>query len=865
MTAFAISTGGLEYYDQKTGASVNATLDTYTISAGSTLIVRTDTYSCVNHTVAAGSLDNVAFSGIGGVLQFDPTYTRQISYTGGSGNAPAYGTTISQGGVSGVFQGTWADWQSEPTVAGAAIPASGYMKLGGITGGNFSAGALIGITATCSGADIQSWIEIRGAQTATITIPRIGTWTGPASTIWFEIGTTNGSAGQVISCPTTATCAGAFTAVWVETSAGSGVYEYYWGVGSQVANAVNRTDTSMKCFWQTTSGIRFGNNGTNNVGYVPATGCKVRIPAVILTNCARSVSGSGPRVVPHATLDTRQEISTSFGGNVDIKGFACQWYSSFYYAFLLRAIDCSFATNVIIFQAASPLDIQNCVSAPVQAQVGTGFFIRDQLAGGNLLNCGAMSFSTPYSGFSAISVQYSRDVTLTGCKSGFVTEKDSSYSSAVSSSASVNTRIIDHTCLGGIIYYLNGGSGAYVKNTIFYANLITTTSTQYNGAEMGIYFVNQSGSPTVDGFTIPLVTCQPWNAIVNSIATSGIRIRNIGSYASRVNLNNICSGIYSSEEACSDVKIQRCYVSNTRVGPFYLQNTDSGITLENVYGDYADTVIIKTADARVKNCGLVATTGAWDAVYGTHFHLGFTSTTAGHCAITCNEPTAASAPQCYVTSGSPKFNSSGYLLLTSVGQQVVWEMDFFAIGYTAFTNTLPAITGANATSAGNGVWGNHTLTFQVNTGSGYGGTWLTLTAANLIAQTFSPTTGFKIKIRATCSTASTTNSLRVISVALTTTDAAQGDNMYPLDVNTLTLTGLVTGSDVVILQAGTTTILTSTDANVGTTYAYTYETLQSVDIGIFKAGYQVKYIRAYSLTAADASLPIEQALDANYA
>lgn len=30
-------------------------------------------------------------------------------YSGGSGNVPAYGTTISQGGVSGVFLGAWAN------------------------------------------------------------------------------------------------------------------------------------------------------------------------------------------------------------------------------------------------------------------------------------------------------------------------------------------------------------------------------------------------------------------------------------------------------------------------------------------------------------------------------------------------------------------------------------------------------------------------------------------------------------------------------------------------------------------------------------------------------------------------------------
>ena len=49
MTAFVANNGADNYFDAYTGGSVNATLDSYTISAGSRLIVRTDTYCCPNH------------------------------------------------------------------------------------------------------------------------------------------------------------------------------------------------------------------------------------------------------------------------------------------------------------------------------------------------------------------------------------------------------------------------------------------------------------------------------------------------------------------------------------------------------------------------------------------------------------------------------------------------------------------------------------------------------------------------------------------------------------------------------------------------------------------------------------------------
>ena len=73
MTSFTASNGLVNNFDAYSGGSVNATLDTYTISNQSTLLIRTDTYSCPNHSVAFGSLDTVTFAGTGGTLKFDPT------------------------------------------------------------------------------------------------------------------------------------------------------------------------------------------------------------------------------------------------------------------------------------------------------------------------------------------------------------------------------------------------------------------------------------------------------------------------------------------------------------------------------------------------------------------------------------------------------------------------------------------------------------------------------------------------------------------------------------------------------------------------------------------------------------------------
>jgi hypothetical protein len=87
---------------------------------------------------------------------------------------------------------------------------------------------------------------------------------------------------------------------------------------------------------------------------------------------------------------------------------------------------------------------------------------------------------------------------------------------------------------------------------------------------------------------------------------------------------------------------------------------------------------------------------------------------------------------------------------------------------------------------------------------------------------------------------------------------------YPSTIITLTLTGLISGSDIVVLTAGTTTQLINVDSNPGTTYGYIYSSTSTVDIGIFKSGYVPFYIRNYTLSSSDASLPVAQVADRNY-
>lgn len=864
MTAFTAASGGTHNFDAYTGGSVNTALDTYAISAGSTLVVRTDTYACPNHTTAFGSLDTVTFTGQGGTLRFDPTYVRVIAYTGGAGNSPAYGATISQGGVSGVFLGAWAtDWQVDASVPGAVIGVTGYIKIGGTTGGEWAAGALTGITATCSGPSVQGWIEVRGPDTATITVPRIGKVESVEA--WFELGTTNGARGQIIPCPTTATVAGVWPGVWIETAAGSGVYDRYAGVGSQVALATTRTTAEMKIIWQTTGGIRIGNDGTNAVGYLPPTGCKVRIPATILTNCTRTVSGSGPRVLPNATIATRQELVTTGAGYFDLRNLVCQWYMNFSQAFYVKYLNCAVSDSMILNEIASPLDVDNCIVGCTQAQSNFALNTNSCFAGGTIQNSVFNRFALAASGNYVATINYLTGVTFSGNIFRSSTLRANATTGAITSTQAVNCTFTNQTHIGGRGVFV-GAQRCTFNSLTYYNHTITTTTASTNGC-YALEFTTGGSGNVIDGFVLPTPTVGPYNGLVSVAACYNTLVKNIGtSYTTPLALTSTVTGLGVNGAGNNDgITIKRMYLSGTRSGPYAFVNSDTNVLVENVSGDTADTSVVAALNATIKNAMLTGATTGQVSVYGTHWLTRFTSTTAGFAEIVCNEPTSASAAQCAATGGTPQFNSSGSVLLTKVGDQVTWEMPFFAIGYTTFTNSAPTITGTNVTYSANARWGNHDLHFQVDTGAGYGGTWLNLTAAALIANTFSSTTGFRLKVRATCAVAATNNVLTNMRVALTTTQADRDTKLYPLASVALTLTGLPTGCDITILSAGTETVRENAEDYTGTSYVYTYaDPGASVDIVVIKPGYMPAAVRSYTLAASASSLPFSLTPDPSY-
>jgi hypothetical protein len=83
---------------------------------------------------------------------------------------------------------------------------------------------------------------------------------------------------------------------------------------------------------------------------------------------------------------------------------------------------------------------------------------------------------------------------------------------------------------------------------------------------------------------------------------------------------------------------------------------------------------------------------------------------------------------------------------------------------------------------------------------------------------------------------------------------------------TLTISGVVTDSDVVIYASGSTTKLQDDQDISGTTstYTYTYSPNTFVDIKVYRDGYVPYFVYLFELGNASASLPVAQVVDRNY-
>jgi len=225
------------------------------------------------------------------------------------------------------------------------------------------------------------------------------------------------------------------------------------------------------------------------------------------------------------------------------------------------------------------------------------------------------------------------------------------------------------------------------------------------------------------------------------------------------------------------------YATGSRTNVILSVNTTKNVQFENIVGTTGalQTLSLNTLLRGVRGTSNSTTGGA--SVYGSHWFDMFTSDTDGRLWLAFNEPTVDTARYYSGSLGvGAGFTSGGQISMPNLNDEVIFEMPYYMLGHTAFQNTAPTKTGTNT--------GNFSYEYQIdiNDENGWNGTWKTLDGATLSAETgIDPLLGFKLKLKATCTSASATNALTYIRMDTYTSAGAQVSGLYPLDVVNITL------------------------------------------------------------------------------
>lgn len=863
MATFTITTS--QNIDELTGKAGG---DVYNINGGTLTIDQHSRFGLNNNNssaTAATSMGSITLSAtLGGTCNIDGRYVRMIPFNSGSGTIPALNSLVTQGSASGKLMCVYSSYTAAPLVNGGTMPATGWIMVKQWNQVAYAAGALTlsGVTATATGADFPGFLEIFGDDAATVNANRLGTFNVYGA--WFPLGTTNGTSNQTLQIPNNGTLKH-IAGVFIEKTAGQGDYEFWPNAGTTTTTGTEAE--RGKVVWIDNTGlVRIGNSGSATNGYTPASDLAVVVPNVFLQCCLTTARNA--EVIPNATIATRYDFTTTGGGVVNIDKANLAWYPSFAQAYSVSMSNSGIIDGVLIQELATALNWSKVGvgNKPTTALLMSGLTMSLCFAGGTFTDCVFNRVSLAASGAYTATITDISGFTFNRCVFRANTIRGNNSTYAIYGTRLVNCTFTSCVLLEGSLNLMTC-NGITATDTIYIGAVSGTTVTTYSGYvwELTANTINC----TFSGLTLPVTNTHPYTALL-SIGAAGcnnIKMRSIGTRASPLNLGsaNAAGLIYvlASGAAASDVKIQRVYCSNTRTGIMTGDNSSTRVLNEHVFGDYADAADVSAVlNFTQKALGTTKALTAQTAVYGTHWVDYFTSTTAGRIAILMNEPTTLTLAQVTLANGAA-FTSAGGLYMPVIGHQATFETPYYIKGHTSFQNSALVMAGGTVT--------NHTYNFQIdkNDGNGYsawnGTDYATAAALGtaLSAVTgIDASLGFRLKIRITTSV---TNTAAITSVYLLTnsTTTAQ-DYTYPLDTNTLTFTGLPTGCDIVILSAGTSTILAQQDSNPTTNYSWVFSGAQTVDVGFIKPGYVPQYIRNLSLTAADMSLPISLVPDRNY-
>lgn len=726
----------------------------------------------------AAVIGNITISNtLGGTLNIDGRDVWLLPFDASTGTVPALGTqgTLNAtGSIAGVgeYLGIWATGAIVPSTAGAAMPATGFMKLR-LKTVNFADNEVVTvgtctITVNSATGGVRGWIHVVGEELSTITSGRMSTvnMTGD----WFELGTTNGSDDQTFQYPVADNC----PAMQVETAVGSGVYEWWLNADAKWGNATQlvATDERGKFFGSVlaTGVITIARRASNPCGFKPASGLRVRIPNILGSSAVTGAFGTNSA---NSIASSRWDLTTTTGAVYNVDKVCAQWFFSFTNCFSVSMTNSATSVQLPLnnVQGSVLLDSIGIGISAAAAAIALSFIGMN--AGGTINNVVAARNAGITNGY-VTNVTTSEGLVFTNCKFTLFGQSAAVARSVATTgpmriTQSKRIKVENCSMIGGTIGVDTNATDVEFINTQF-ADITVGSTTATN--PVFAFTISLATNVRVRGFSAfaSIANVHPASGLMSANTSYGLEFRDVGTPAAPYNMGTVQpSTSIANITTGESIKLIRLYVQNTGGAPLVFANTTLGVVCQNVWGDAADAQNMIASSITPKGCRWTNGAAPQALTYNRVWEDAFTGTTTGRIVIACNEAFGAQANEAVITAGTPLFNSAGAVIMRTVGDQVTWTCPYFILGYTSLANIAPTLTGTNT--------GNLTMEFAIDTGSGFGG-YLALTGANLSAQSINATTGFRLRVRATTAVASTTNILQFIRID-GVTDATAQQTQYP--------------------------------------------------------------------------------------
>ena len=565
--------------------------------------------------------------------------------------------------------------------------------------------------------------------------------------------------------------------------------------GVSLTLSKNATSTAATVIRSPTNAITIARRATNSCGLKPVTGLRVRVPNVFCST-ADSSSWTGNQCWIGAA--SRYELNASTAGTISVDKSSMLWYHNVSGAYAYSVTNCgvshslcfnwgNFATPITFSDNGAGLEglpAFSCISG--SAIPFGGEIKRNRLARG--VNTAIADRTATMSDCANFSIDNNQWEHFGGAG---ITDRAFGDNRMLEVTRFTNSTFDNNTFIGGILL-VSTSVDCPARNHVFADRLNGTTNSTI--PLNAIVYQASCTDCIIEGMTIfaGLTNVHPYSPLVSLLSSSQrIKVRNIGTYASPFPAGsaNKCFGAVTVNNVF-DCEINRIYMDDTRSFLVNGNNTCNNLVIDDIFGGYASSCFVNPLNTTMRGLRATTVSTGQSAVYGSHWLDQVDSATTGRIQVQCNEPTAASAAQCAITAGTPKFTSAGIVAMPTLGDQITWTMPYFAIKHTAFVASDLVVTSTNPA--------NFSFEFQADTGSGLSA-WAAATSANLTAiGSWAAATGVMIKVRATVTTAAFDNSLTQLRF-LTVSDTTSQQLQYPYQFTaSITASPIVAGSRVQI-------------------------------------------------------------------